>query len=268
MGKDHNNEFMLVNGNQMASLLVFYLLSARKRKNNLDTTRHYVVKTIVTTELIDTMCKAYGIDCFNTLTGFKYIAAIIRALEGNRDFIGGGEESYGFMTSETVRDKDAIATCALIAEMTAFAQSEGKGVIDLLDEMYLKYGVWYESMTSITKKGKAGAEEIAAMMQQFRSNPPETLAGSRVSTIKDYQSGVETDVQTHEEMKLDFPASNVLQFVTEDGSKISARPSGTEPKIKFYFSVTVKISSVQEIATTQTRLREKVEQINRDLGLT
>ena len=265
--KDHNNEFMLVNGNQLASLLVYYILNARQHRGTLDTTKHYVVKTIVTTELIDNMCAAYDVDCFNTLTGFKYIATIIRELEGKREFIGGGEESYGFMTSQTVRDKDAVATCALIAEMTAHAQSEGKGVIDLLEEMYLEHGMWYESMTPITKKGKAGAEEISAMMQQFRSNPPATLGGSPVRIIKDYQTGIETDLNTQEKTQLDFPTSNVLQFVTEDGSKISARPSGTEPKIKFYFSVTAKINSLDEIPSTQIRLQEKVEQINRDLDL-
>lgn len=265
--KDHDDEFMLVNGNQLASLLVNYILIARKKNGSLDPVKHYIVKTIVTSELIDTMCEAYGIDCFNTLTGFKFIATIIRELEGKREFIGGGEESYGFMTSETVRDKDAVATCALIAEMTAYAKSLGEGVIDLLDEMYLKYGVWYESMKSITKKGKAGAEEITAMMQKFRSNPPTSLGGTRVRIIKDYQSGIESNLIANNSQQLDFPSSNVLQFITEDGSKISARPSGTEPKIKFYFSVNEKIAALNEIDPAKARLKLKVDQIINDLSL-
>ena len=255
--KDHNNEFMLVNGNQLASLLVNYILLARKKNGTLDSEKHYIVKTIVTTELIDAMCEAAAIDCFNTLTGFKYIATIIRELEGEREFIGGGEESYGFMTSETVRDKDAVATCALIAEMTAYAKSLGKGVIDLLDQMYLENGVWFESMKSITKKGKAGAEEISAMMQSFRSNPPASLAGARVSIIKDYLSGIETDLIDNNSHPLNFPSSNVLQFITEDGSKISARPSGTEPKIKFYFSVNEKILELNEIESAKKSIKKQ-----------
>jgi phosphoglucomutase len=263
--KNHKGEFMLINGNQLASLLVFYILKARTEMGALDQKRHYMVKTIVTTELIDTMCAAYGIDCFNTLTGFKYIATVIRELEGEREFIGGGEESYGFMTSETVRDKDAVATCALIAEMTAFAKSQGKGVIDLLDEMYLKHGLWYESMTSITKQGKAGAEEISQMMQDFRAKPPKSLGGTEVTTIRDYQTGTETDLRSGNKTTLDFPKSNVLQFITADGSKISARPSGTEPKIKFYFSVTEKISNLSELENSRAGLQNKVEQILSDL---
>lgn len=263
--KDHSGEFVLMNGNQLASLLTYYILNARKSGGNLDTDRHYMVKTIVTTELIDTMCEAFDVDCFNTLTGFKYIATIIRELEGEREFIGGGEESYGYMTSETVRDKDAIATCALIAEMTADAKAQGKSVMDILDEIYLKYGVWYESMKSITKTGKAGAEEIAEMMQGFRTAPPASLGGSKVVTIKDYQSGIEKNLITSEESKLDFPKSNVLQFIIEDGSKISARPSGTEPKIKFYFSVHEDINDLSELDSTKSKLKERVEKILSDL---
>lgn len=264
--KDHQGQFQLLNGNQMASLLCYYILVSRKKTNSL-LPSHYMAKTIVTSELIDTMCSDFGVECFNTLTGFKYIAMVIREQEASKQFIGGGEESYGFMTSDVVRDKDAVATCALLAELAAHQKCKKQGIIDLLDEIYLKYGVWYETMKSITKKGKTGAEEIAKIMQKFREEPPTTINGSKVIKINDYSTGVQTDQIIGNTHTLDFPRSNVLQFLTEDQTKISARPSGTEPKIKFYFSVSAPVTTISEIEPTRRQLAERVEDVMNDLNL-
>jgi len=264
--KDHQGQFQLLNGNQMASLLCYYILVSRKKTNSL-LPSHYMAKTIVTSELIDTMCSDFGVECFNTLTGFKYIAMVIREQEASKQFIGGGEESYGFMTSDVVRDKDAVATCALLAELAAHQKCKKQGIIDLLDEIYLKYGVWYETMKSITKKGKTGAEEIAKIMQKFREEPPTTINGSIVIKINDYSTGVQTDQIIGNTHTLDFPRSNVLQFLTEDQTKISARPSGTEPKIKFYFSVSAPVTTISEIEPTRRQLAERVEDVMNDLNL-
>ena len=265
--KSSNGTFELMNGNQMASLLAYYTLTKRKELGILDIDTQYMVKTIVTTNLFDTICADFEMPCFNTLTGFKYIATTIRELEGPKQFIGGGEESYGYMPSAVTRDKDAVATCALIAEMAADAKSKGKTLWNLLEEIYTTYGVWYDSMTPITRKGIEGANEIAAKMKQMRENPPSTLGGENVALIKDYLTGKERDVSTGVEKTMDYPSSNVLQFFTENGSKISARPSGTEPKIKFYFSLTQKINSKEEIESTNKELANKVEQIINDLNL-
>ncbi len=265
--KADNGSFELMNGNQMISLLAYYTLNKRKELGTLDTDTQYMVKTIVSTNLFDTICADYKMPCYNTLTGFKYIATTIRELEGPKQFIGGGEESYGYMPSAVTRDKDAVATCSLIAEMAADAKSNGKTLWDLLDEIYLKYGVWYDSMTPITRKGIEGADEITAKMKQLRDNPPVTLGGEKVVIIKDYLTGKQSNLSSGKESSMNFPASNVLQFFTESGSKISVRPSGTEPKIKFYFSLTQKIESKEQIETTQSELKTKVEQIMADLKL-
>ncbi len=262
-----NGKFELMNGNQMISLLAYYTLNKRKELGTLNTDKQYMVKTIVSTNLFDTICADHKMPCYNTLTGFKYIATTIRELEGPHQFIGGGEESYGYMPSAVTRDKDAVATCALIAEMAADAKSKGKTLWDVLDDIYANYGVWHDSMTPITRKGITGAEEITAKMKQFRETPPTTLGGELVTIIKDYQTGFEKELSSGNEVKLDFPTSNVLQFFTESGSKISVRPSGTEPKIKFYFSLTQKISSKSEINTTHEDLKRKVEDIIKDLNL-
>lgn len=265
--KSAKGHFELMNGNQMVSLLAYYTLTKRKELGTLNIDTQYMVKTIVTTNLFDTICEDYSLPCYNTLTGFKYIATTIRELEGPHQFIGGGEESYGYMPSAITRDKDAIATCTLIAEMAADAKSNGKTLWDLLDEIYTTYGVWYDSMTPITRKGIKGADEITAKMKQFRENPPERLGGEKVAIIKDYSNGKEKNVESGEEKSMDFPSSNVLQFFTESGSKISVRPSGTEPKIKFYFSLTQKVESKKEIEETQNQLKGKVEQIMNNLNL-
>ncbi len=263
--KNAGNEWTLLNGNQMAALMAYYILKTRKQQGTLKPNQ-YMVKTIVTTELIDRMCAAYQIPCYNTLTGFKYIATVIRELENGHEFIGGGEESYGFMTSAIVRDKDAVAACALIAEMAAGSKNSG-GLFGLLQEMYLQFGVWREDMQSITLEGKAGQEEISKMMQEFRANPPQTLGGAPVVKIMDYQALTAFDLENNTRTPLDFPVSNVLQFITASGYKVSARPSGTEPKIKFYFSVNAKAGHIDEIPATQTHLQRIIKQIKKDLNL-
>ncbi|WP_234735273.1 phospho-sugar mutase [Tellurirhabdus bombi] len=269
--RNHHGNFELLNGNQMASLIIYYLLRAWKDAGKL-TGKEFVAKTIVTTDLIDKMCETYGVTCYNTLTGFKYIAQVIRELEGQQQFIGGGEESYGYLIGDFVRDKDAIASCAMIAELTAYAKDKGLSLFDLLMEMYQEYGFYYEGLVSITKKGKSGAEEIQQMMADFRSNPPKEIAGSAVVRVDDYKALTRKNLQTGETTaiesgKLGIESSNVLQFFTADGSKISARPSGTEPKIKFYVGVSEPLSNKEDFDAVYTQLKEKVQKVAADLGL-
>ncbi|WP_296621886.1 phospho-sugar mutase [Marivirga sp.] len=240
--KNGKNEFELLNGNQTGSMLIYYLLSRWSDLKKIDGNQ-FIVKTIVTTELFKKIAEAYKVECFDTLTGFKNIAAVIRELEGEKTFIGGGEESYGYMIGDYVRDKDAVAAIVMIAEMTAYVKSQGKTLYDYLIEMYLKFGFYREDLVSITKKGKSGSEEIKAMMTRFREEPPKSLAGTKVVEVRDYQKSTILDIESGKKSKLEFPSSNVLQFFLEDGSKISARPSGTEPKIKFYVSVKGKLNS-------------------------
>jgi len=225
--RDNEGKITLLNGNQTASLLTYYLLKRWQELGKLNENT-YIVKTIVTTELMAAMAKKYGIKCYNVLTGFKHIATIVRNNEGNATFIGGGEESYGYNVGEFVRDKDAVITCAMVAECAAWCAEQGKTLYQLLQDIYAEYGMYKESLLSVTKKGKAGLEEIQAMMTNYRSNPPKQLAGSEVVKIIDYNKPEETGL----------PKSNVLQFYTADGAVVSVRPSGTEPKIKFYFGVT------------------------------
>lgn len=224
--RDNEGKITLLNGNQTASILTYYLLRRWKELGKLNENT-YIVKTIVTTELMAAMAKAFGVKCYNVLTGFKYIASIIRENEGKATFIGGGEESYGYNAGEFVRDKDAVITCALIAECAAWCADQGKTLYQLLGDIYAEFGFYKESLISLTKKGKAGLEEIQAMMKGYRENPPASIAGSPVVKVIDYNKPEETGL----------PKSNVLQFYTEDGSVVSVRPSGTEPKIKFYFGV-------------------------------
>ncbi|MBQ6871879.1 MAG: phospho-sugar mutase [Bacteroidales bacterium] len=224
--RDNEGKITLLNGNQTASILTYYLLRRWKELGKLNENT-YIVKTIVTTELMAAMAKAFGVKCYNVLTGFKYIASIIRENEGKATFIGGGEESYGYNAGEFVRDKDAVITCALVAECAAWCADQGKTLYQLLGDIYSEFGFYKESLISLTKKGKAGLEEIQAMMKGYRENPPASIAGSPVVKVIDYNKPEETGL----------PKSNVLQFYTEDGSVVSVRPSGTEPKIKFYFGV-------------------------------
>ena len=232
--KNLNGDFQLLNGNQTGVLLVYYLLKKSSEKGLKG--NEYVAKTIVTTELIKDIANGFGVNCYDTLTGFKWIADMIRHKEGKEVFIGGGEESYGYMIGEQVRDKDAVASSALIAEMAAWAKDLGKSVFELLVEIYRTYGMYHEELKSITKKGLKGADEIKIMMEDFRSKPPKALAGSPVTSVIDYLEAVKID-QDGKKESVNFPKSNVLQYLTEDGTKVSVRPSGTEPKIKFYFSV-------------------------------
>ncbi len=264
--KNNHGDFQLLNGNQTASLLIHYLISQWKAHGKIDG-RQYIVKTIVTSELMDAIAAKHGVECFNTLTGFKYIAIILRELEGKKEFIGGGEESYGFMISDFVRDKDAVSACAMIAEMTAYAQDHGKSLFDMMIDIYVTYGFYLERLISVTKKGISGEEEIARMMKSLRENPPTEVNGSKLVAVRDYASSEEKDLVAGNVKKLDFPASNVLQFFTADGSKISARPSGTEPKIKFYFSVKDTLRSPDKFDAMQAALNSRIDNIIRDMGL-
>ena len=264
--KNSSGEFQLLNGNQTGALLIYYLLEKWKANNKL-AGKEFVVKTIVTTDLISSIAAGYGVKCYETLTGFKFIAALIKELEGKEKFIGGGEESYGYLIGDDVRDKDAIASCAMIAEMTAFAKNEGVTLYELLMQIYEKFGLYREHLVSITKKGKTGAEEIAQMMVDLRNSPPKSLGGSDVVKIIDYQISKEHNLLTNEKKDVNFPQSNVLQFVTADGSKVSARPSGTEPKIKFYFGTRTEMSGIGDYEHAWKTLSDKLDAIIKDLNL-
>lgn len=264
--KNNDGEFVLLNGNQTGSLLINYLLSAWEEKGKLDG-EQYIVKTIVTSNLIEAIAKAKNVTFYNTLTGFKWIGQLMTQLQGKKTFIGGGEESYGYLIGELVRDKDAVVSCAFIAEMTAFYKDKGSSLYDALLDMYVQYGFYKEELVSITKKGKTGAEEIKALMEKFRNNPPATLGGSKVAMLKDYELGFETDLHNGEKSQLELPKSDVLQFITDDGSIISARPSGTEPKIKFYCSVNTALKDRASFKNTEATLTDKIKSIMNDLGV-
>ncbi|QHT72077.1 phospho-sugar mutase [Rhodocytophaga rosea] len=264
--KNHHGKFQLMNGNQTGSLLIYYMLRAWKESGKI-TGKEYVVKTIVTTDLIDKMAASFGVECFNTLTGFKYIAGIMRDLEGKKKFIAGGEESYGYLVGDFVRDKDAITSCAMIAELVAYAKDKGISLFDMLMEVYMQYGFYYETLVSLTKKGMTGAQEIKQMMVNLRNNPPKTINGSPLLYLKDYENRMETHVPTGKTTPMNFDKSDVLQFITEDGSKISARPSGTEPKIKFYFSVNAPLKRKEDFDQVAVQLQEKVKAIVEEMSL-
>ncbi|MET3128701.1 phosphoglucomutase [Arcicella rosea] len=268
--KNPAGEWVLLNGNQMASLIIYYLLDAWKKAGKL-TGKEFIAKTIVTTNIIDKMCETQGVKCYNTLTGFKFIAAVIRELEGKEKFIGGGEESYGYLIGDAVRDKDAVASCAMIAELTAYAKDNGKSLFDFLTSMYMENNFYYEGLISLTKKGKAGAEEIQKMMADLRSNVPATVAGSEPVTVIDYTNLTSTDLKsgviTSIPTGLGMEASNVIQLVLADGTKVSARPSGTEPKIKFYVSVNEPLEKAEDFDAVLSKLKQKVSAIQEDLGL-
>ncbi|MCF6171749.1 MAG: phospho-sugar mutase [Bacteroidales bacterium] len=260
------NDFVLLNGNQAASLLIYYLLTKWQENGKL-TGKEYIVKTIVTSELLADIARKYNVEYFDVLTGFKYIADIIKRLEGQKTFIGGGEESYGYLVGDFVRDKDAVSSCAMIAETAAWAKDKGIGLLDLLKEIYLEFGFYKEKLISVVRKGKTGAEEIEQMMRDFRSHPPKSLDGSPLVAIKDYSSGIKKNLLTGEEKIIDLPKSNVLQFFTEDGSKVSVRPSGTEPKIKFYFGIKGTLAHKEDYDNVNTGLEEKINRIVKELGL-
>ena len=263
--KNSAGDFVLMNGNQAACLLIHYVLTAWEKAGKLDGNQ-YTVKTIVTSYMIDKISASKGVDCYNTLTGFKYIGQIMTQMEGKKTFLAGGEESYGYLVGEHARDKDAVISCAMIAEMVAYHKDRGSSLYDALIDLYLEYGFYKEKLIAIKKEGKSGAEEIQAMLKNLRENPPATLGGSKVKTIKDYRSGDSKDMISGEVSKMDFPSSNVLQFFTEDGSIISARPSGTEPKIKFYCSVNEPLADKSAFAATEAKLDAKLTTILKDLG--
>ncbi|MBU2651279.1 MAG: phospho-sugar mutase [Bacteroidetes bacterium] len=264
--KNSNGEFILLNGNQTAAILIHYLLSQWKSRNLLKG-KEYIVKTIVTSELLKDIAQHNNVKCYDVLTGFKWIADIIRRNEGVETFIGGGEESYGYMIGDFVRDKDAVSSCAMIAETAAWAAEQGKTLYDILLDIYLEYGLYHERLKSLVRKGKSGSEEIKKIMSDYRADPPTSINGSLVVMIRDYQLGIEKHLTAKTETTINLPKSNVLQFFLEDGSKISVRPSGTEPKIKFYFSVNTKLSTLAEYPDALTSLESKLDGIIRDLNI-
>lgn len=264
--KDHTGQFAILNGNQTAALLIYYLLNKWDELGKIKG-KEYIVKTIVTTELLVDIAKKFKVEYFDVLTGFKFIADIIKKNEGKKSFIGGGEESYGYLAGEFVRDKDAIMSCTLIAETAAWAKDQGKSLFDLLLEIYQEFGFYKESLISVVKKGKDGAEEIAKMMENFRTNPPKQINGHAVNTIADYLLQEQKDLASGETSKIELPKSNVLQFFTADGSKVSIRPSGTEPKIKFYFGVKGELPSANSFVAANKELDSKIEAIIADLGI-
>lgn len=261
-GKD----YLLLNGNQTAALLVRYLLTRYEELGKL-TGKEYIVKTIVTSYLIDRMAQSKGVECYNTLTGFKYIGEIMTLNEGIKTFLFGGEESYGYLIGDHARDKDAVVSCAMIAEMAAYYKDKGLTLNEVLMELYKEFGYYKEKLISITKKGKSGAEEIEELMSGLRSQPPRTLGGVSVVLVKDYLNKISFQPLTGLTTSISLPSSNVLQFFMEDGSIISARPSGTEPKIKFYCSVNAPLKSEIQFDSISKSLDEKLNEMLGDLGV-
>jgi phosphoglucomutase len=264
--KDTKGNWVLMNGNQTAVLAFNYMIESRKEKG-IAQPNDMVVKTIVTTNLIDVIAEKSGVNCYNVLTGFKWIAELIKEKEAKENYVIGGEESYGLMIGSQIRDKDAISAVCILCEMAAYEKNKGRSLYEKLLDLYLQYGYYQEDLISITKKGMNGQQEIAQMMEDFRNNPPKALAGSKVIELLDYQKQIKTDLRTGQANVISLPKSNVLQFITEDGSKISARPSGTEPKIKFYFSVNTKLESVDKFEEAQQRAKDKIQAIITDMRL-
>ncbi|MBK8608614.1 MAG: phospho-sugar mutase [Chitinophagaceae bacterium] len=264
--KNRNGNWVLLNGNQTAVLAFNYMIEARKAKG-IAQPNDMVVKTIVTTDMIDVIARASGVACYNVLTGFKWISQLIKEKEGKENYIIGGEESFGLMIGDQVRDKDAISAVALSCEMAAYEKNKGRTLYDKLVDLCVQYGFYKESLVSITKKGMNGAAEIAAMMEGYRLNPPLKIDGSDVTELLDYELQVAKNLMTGATRAIDLPKSNVLQFVLADGTKISARPSGTEPKIKFYFSVNAQLKDAGAFETTDKLLDLKIERIQAEMGL-
>lgn len=264
--RNHKGEWVLMNGNQTAVLAFSYLIEARKAKG-IAQPDDMVITTIVTTEMINRVAEKNHVACYNVLTGFKWIAEKIKELEGKKNYVIGGEESFGLMIGNQIRDKDAVSAVALLCEMAAYEKAKGRTLFDKMIELYIQYGFYYENLISITKKGMNGQKEIAAMMEGYRSQPPASINGARVVQLLDYQLQTGKNLVTGETWKIDLPKSNVLQFITEDGSKISARPSGTEPKIKFYFSVHTSLGKKEDFDTVQASLEKKIGDIIGDMKL-
>lgn len=264
--KNNKGEWILMNGNQTALLAFNYMIEARKAKG-IAKPNDMVIKTIVTTNMIDEIAKANQVNCYNVLTGFKWIASLIKEKEGKENYVVGGEESFGLMIGNEIRDKDSVSAVTILCEMAAYEKNKGRSLFQKLIELYLQYGFYKESLVSITKKGMNGAGEIAAMMENYRSNPPHTIDGIVVKSLLDYQLQIGKNLKEGTQWIIELPKSNVLQFILEDGSVISARPSGTEPKIKFYFSVNTKLENAEHFDATEKILDDKIVRIINEMGL-
>ena len=258
--KNHKGEWVLMNGNQTAVLAFAYMMEARKAKGSAKP-NDMVITTIVTTEMINEVARQNNVNCYNVLTGFKWVAELVKEKEGKENYIIGGEESFGLMIGDQIRDKDAVSAVAILCEMAAYEKSKGRTLFDKLIELYVRYGFYYENLISITKKGMNGQAEIAKMMEGYRQSPPTHIDGEAVATLLDYELGVGKNLMTGDTWKIQLPKSNVLQFITESGTKISARPSGTEPKIKFYFSVHTTLQDKAGFDTTYQWLQDKINTI-------
>ncbi|WP_353121814.1 phospho-sugar mutase [Dysgonomonas capnocytophagoides] len=265
--RDDNGNFVLLNGNQTMIILVYYLVTRWRELGKLTGTE-YTVRTIVTSELTQTISEKNGVEMFECFTGFKWVATVMRELEGKRKYIGGGEESYGFLAVDFIRDKDSVSAAALFAEIAAWCKDNGRTIYQMLQDIYVEYGFSKEKGISVVKKGITGAQEIQAMMDKFRNNPLKEIAGSKVITVKDYIPLESKNTITGEVSKMDMPTtSNVLQYFTEDKTKVSIRPSGTEPKIKFYIEVHGKLASRADFTAVNEETDKKIEQICKDLGI-
>jgi phosphoglucomutase len=265
--RDDNGEYVLINGNQIVMILLYYIMTRNKELGKI-TGNEYIVKTIVTTETIKSIADKNGFKMYDCYTGFKWIAAVIRENEGTGRYLGGGEESYGFLAEDFCRDKDAVSAISLMAEALAWAKTKNMNFLQMLQDIYIKYGYSHEAGVSLVRKGKSGAEEIVAIMKEFRANPPKQLASSKVVLVKDYADLSVKDLTNGTQSKMDMPTtSNVLQFFTEDGSKVSVRPSGTEPKIKFYVEVKGKMETNADYAKANAEAEAKIAQIKKDLGI-
>jgi phosphoglucomutase len=258
--KNHKGDWVLMNGNQTAVLAFAYMMEARKAKG-IAKPNDMVITTIVTTAMINEVAKQNNVNCYNVLTGFKWVAELVKEKEGKENYIIGGEESFGLMIGDQIRDKDAVSAVAILCEMAAYEKAKGRSLFDKLIELYVQYGFYYENLISITKKGMNGQAEIAKMMEDYRQSPPTMIDGEAVTTLLDYELQVGKNLETGETWKIHLPKSNVLQFITANGSKISARPSGTEPKIKFYFSVNTILKDKASFDTTYQMLQDKIKAI-------
>src|SRR5574344_805328 len=264
--KDKNNNWILLNGNQTATLLTYYLLLRKKELNQLKS-NDYIIKTVVTSELLKKIAASFNVKCYDVLTRFKWLADKILEKEDKETYLGGGEESYGYLIGSYVRDKDSISTCCILAEMTAWAKQNGKTVYDILLDIYHKYGYYQESLLSIVRTGKSGAQQIKDMMSEFRNNPPKMIIGQKIVKINDFLLHISKDLLTNEQEVLSLPTSNVLQYFLEDGSKISIRPSGTEPKIKFYFGVKTLFNADDDFSNLHKQSKNKIKKIKKELKL-
>ncbi len=258
--KNHKGDWVLMNGNQTAVLAFAYMMEARKAKG-IAKQNDMVITTIVTTAMINEVAKQNSVNCYNVLTGFKWVAELVKEKEGKENYIIGGEESFGLMIGDQIRDKDAVSAVAILCEMAAYEKAKGRTLFDKLIELYVQYGFYYENLISITKKGMNGQAEIAKMMEDYRQAPPSIIDGEAVTTLLDYELQIGKNLETGETWKIQLPKSNVLQFITANGTKISARPSGTEPKIKFYFSVNTKLKDKASFDTTYEMLQDKIKAI-------